>query len=128
MSKKKRDNKNKIQNKYAAEKRVAKKAAVLGTQKKSRTPIVLFISIFVLLIGGGIFFMSQKGAGKGYYQAGDFMVCRNCKREFASVLVNVVKGGCNPAPLNRTIRDGKVIIAVPDILEGRPYFNFSERV
>ena len=62
-------------------------------------------------------------AGKGYYQSGDVMVCGNCKREFASILVNVVKGGCNPAPLNRTVKDGKVIIAVPEILKGRPYFN-----
>jgi len=40
-------------------------------------------------------------AGKGYYQSGDVMVCRNCGRQFVSVLVNEVKGGCNPAPLSR---------------------------
>jgi uncharacterized membrane protein len=64
-------------------------------------------------------------AGKGYYQEGDYMVCRNCGRRFASVLVNEVKGGCNPAPLNRTYKDGKVIIQVQDILEGKQFFNFS---
>ncbi|MDX1708382.1 MAG: DUF2318 domain-containing protein [Desulfobacterales bacterium] len=64
-------------------------------------------------------------AGKGYYQEGDYMVCRNCGRKFASVLVNEVKGGCNPAPLNRRVDNGKVIIEVKDILEGRQYFNFS---
>lgn len=64
-------------------------------------------------------------AGKGYYQDGDYMVCRNCGRRFASILVNEVKGGCNPAPLNRTVKDGKVIIHVKDILEGKQYFNFS---
>ena len=64
-------------------------------------------------------------AGKGYYQEGDYMVCRNCGRRFASVLVNEVKGGCNPAPLNRTFKDGKVIIQVKDILQGKQYFNFS---
>ena len=67
-------------------------------------------------------------AGKGYYQEGDYMVCRNCGRKFASVLVNEVKGGCNPAPLNRRVENGKVIIEVKDILEGRPYFNFSGKV
>lgn len=67
-------------------------------------------------------------AGKGYYQEGDFMVCRNCGRKFASVLVNEVKGGCNPAPLNRRVENGKVIIEVKDILEGRQYFNFSGKV
>ena len=67
-------------------------------------------------------------AGKGYYQEGDYMVCRNCGRKFASVLVNEVKGGCNPAPLNRKIENGKVIIEVKDILDGRQYFNFSGKV
>ena len=64
-------------------------------------------------------------AGKGYYQDGDYMVCRNCGRRFASVLVNEVKGGCNPAPLNRAVENGKVVIQVKDILEGKKYFNFS---
>ena len=63
-------------------------------------------------------------AGKGYYQEGDYMVCRNCGRRFASVKVNEVKGGCNPAPLNRRVENGKVIIEVKDILEGIQYFNF----
>ena len=64
-------------------------------------------------------------AGKGYYQEGDYMVCRNCGRKFASVLVNEVKGGCNPAPLNRRVENGKVVIEVKDILDGRQYFNFA---
>ncbi len=67
-------------------------------------------------------------AGRGYFQEGDYMVCRNCGRKFASVLVNEVKGGCNPAPLNRRVDNGKVIIEVKDILEGRQYFNFSGKV
>ncbi|MEE9496259.1 MAG: DUF2318 domain-containing protein [Desulfobacterales bacterium] len=67
-------------------------------------------------------------AGKGYYQEGDYMVCRNCGRKFASVLVNEVKGGCNPAPLNRQVENGKVIIEVKDIMDGRQYFNFSGKV
>ena len=64
-------------------------------------------------------------AGKGYFQEGDYMVCRNCGRKFASVLVNEVKGGCNPAPLNRRVENGKVVIEVKDILDGRQYFNFA---
>jgi uncharacterized membrane protein len=66
-------------------------------------------------------------AGKGYYQKGDFMVCRNCGRRFASVRVNEVKGGCNPAPLDREVRGDKLVIQVKDILEGRTYFDFSKR-
>jgi uncharacterized membrane protein len=67
-------------------------------------------------------------AGKGYFQEGDYMVCRNCGRKFASILVNEVKGGCNPAPLNRRVENGKVVIEVKDILEGRQYFNFPGKV
>ena len=66
-------------------------------------------------------------SGKGYQQSGDVMVCRNCGREFASVLVNEVKGGCNPAPLNRKVADGKVVLQVNDILSGKQYYNFSKR-
>ena len=66
-------------------------------------------------------------AGKGYQQSGDVMVCRNCGRKFASVKVNEVKGGCNPAPLNRKVADGKVVLQINDILSGKQYFNFSKR-
>ena len=67
-------------------------------------------------------------AGKGYFQQGDVMVCRNCGRKFASILVNEVKGGCNPAPLTRTVEGDQLIIKVKDILEGKQYFNFSGKV
>ncbi len=64
-------------------------------------------------------------SGKGYYQEGDKMVCRNCGRKFASVKVNEVKGGCNPAPLDRTVQGDQLIIQVSDILQGQTYFDFS---
>lgn len=63
-------------------------------------------------------------ANKGYTQDGDVMICNNCGRRFASVKVNEVKGGCNPAPLQRQMVDGKVLIKVADILEGRRFFDF----
>jgi uncharacterized membrane protein len=44
-------------------------------------------------------------SGLGYYQEGDKMVCKNCGQKFASNKINVIKGGCNPAPLNRTVVD-----------------------
>ena len=65
-------------------------------------------------------------SGKGYYQDQDVMVCRNCGRRFASVKVNEVKGGCNPAPLNRSIVGDKLVIQTSDILEGKRYFDFSK--
>jgi uncharacterized membrane protein len=64
-------------------------------------------------------------AGKGYYQDGDVMVCRNCGRRFASVLVNEVQGGCNPAPLKRSLQGEHVVILAQDILEGKKYFDFT---
>ncbi|OGL42471.1 MAG: hypothetical protein A2042_09135 [Candidatus Schekmanbacteria bacterium GWA2_38_11] len=59
----------------------------------------------------------------GYAQEGDFMVCRRCGQKFLSTKVNEVKGGCNPAPLNRRIEGKKVVIDKKDILEGEFYFN-----
>jgi uncharacterized membrane protein len=61
-------------------------------------------------------------AGKGYYQEGDDMVCRNCGRKFASNQVNEVQGGCNPAPLKRSVDNGMLIIRPDDIRSGAGYF------
>ncbi len=66
-------------------------------------------------------------SGKGYYQEGDKMVCRNCGKRFASVKINEVKGGCNPAPLNRKIEGDKLVIQLSDILKGQSYFDFKGR-
>ena len=66
-------------------------------------------------------------AGKGYAQQGDNMVCRNCGRRFASVSVNEVQGGCNPAPLARRVVGDSVVLKVPDIEKGGFYFNFARR-
>lgn len=59
---------------------------------------------------------------KGYTQAGEFMICNNCGRKFHSNRINIVKGGCNPAPLNRTERGDHLVITVKDVLEGARYF------
>jgi len=67
-------------------------------------------------------------AGKGYYQEGDAMVCRNCGRRFASNLVNEVQGGCNPAPLKRTVENGMLVIHPDDIRNGASYFNLKGKV
>ena len=67
-------------------------------------------------------------AGKGYYQEGDDMVCRNCGRKFASNLVNEVQGGCNPAPLKRKVENGMLVLHPDDIRSGAGYFNFKGKV
>ena len=196
MSKKKKTSKKNL----TADKRAAKKAAVLGTDKKSRLPLISILAVSAILIAAGAFYIRRKApeatsvanvvspevspdvqtnsvafpvtrfddgqaqffsyvdgdeitikyfvlkssdgviraafdacdvcwrAGKGYYQNGDVMVCRNCGRTFASILVNEVKGGCNPAPLTRNVADGRVVIQIEDILEGKQYFDFSQAV
>jgi uncharacterized membrane protein len=185
------------QNKSTAKKQnkiAAKKAVVLGTEKRSRLPLFVGIVGAILIAGAAVVYVNQSSvnssaiasapsaagstfvtfpvslfedgkarhfehvdgkhtiryfilkssdgiiraafdacdvcwpAGKGYYQEGDSMVCRNCGRRFASVLVNEVKGGCNPAPLNRNLGNGKLVIQIKDILEGRQYFNFKGKV
>ena len=61
-------------------------------------------------------------AKKGYRQEGDSMVCNNCNMKFSSNLINEVKGGCNPAPIQRSVVDGKLVIAAADLEQGGKYF------
>jgi len=65
-------------------------------------------------------------SGKGYKQDGDFMVCQNCGQRFASNKINVVKGGCNPAPLKRTISSNKLVIAMSDIDANSWYMKYRK--
>jgi uncharacterized membrane protein len=177
--------------KSANDKLAAKKAAVLGTPRSNRTPLIAGLAILVLVAGGAFWHFSAKTSsnplnptaaarvsgdvvsmpaatfddgkahyfehkhgnitiryfvvksadgvlraafdacdvcwpeGKGYAQDGDFMVCRNCGQRFHSTRVNEVKGGCNPAPLERRVENKMLIILVRDILEGKTYFDFS---
>jgi uncharacterized membrane protein len=66
-------------------------------------------------------------AGKGYAQDGDYMVCGNCGMRFHSAKVNEVKGGCNPAPLERRVENGKLLIRVSDLNDGKAFFDFSRK-
>ncbi len=61
-------------------------------------------------------------AKKGYSQDGDFMICNNCGKRFHSSRINVVKGGCNPAPLNRQVVGENLVINVDDIIPGSRFF------
>ena len=54
-------------------------------------------------------------SGKGYIQEDNVMVCTNCKRRFATDKINEVKGGCNPAPLKRSIVNENLVISMQDI-------------
>jgi uncharacterized membrane protein len=59
---------------------------------------------------------------KGYSQAGDYMICNNCGQKFHSNQINVLKGGCNPAPLMRKIVGINLVITVSAIRSGISYF------
>lgn len=59
---------------------------------------------------------------KGYIQNGSDMVCAKCGLKFRTDKINEVKGGCNPGPLKRTLKDGYVIIDKQDLLNGTGYF------
>jgi uncharacterized membrane protein len=60
---------------------------------------------------------------KGYRQEGDFMVCNNCGQKFRTDLINQVKGGCNPAPLQRGLSGDQVVIQLAALEQGSWYFN-----
>jgi uncharacterized membrane protein len=61
-------------------------------------------------------------ANRGYRQEGDLMVCNNCGQKFPSVRVNEVKGGCNPAPLDRKVEGDNLVIRKSDIEAGGHFF------
>ncbi|MBW1797764.1 MAG: DUF2318 domain-containing protein, partial [Deltaproteobacteria bacterium] len=65
-------------------------------------------------------------SGKGYVQEGDFMVCTNCGRKFASTRINEVKGGCNPAPLKRKINGKDLVIEMKDINANSWYCKYKK--
>ncbi len=61
-------------------------------------------------------------ARRGYRQEGAVMVCNNCGRRFPSNQINLVQGGCNPAPLRRTIEGEWLVIDVEDLIAGQRFF------
>ncbi len=65
-------------------------------------------------------------SGLGYYQEGDNMVCKNCGQKFASNKINVIKGGCNPAPLNREVNGDKLVINMRDINMNSWYMKYRQ--
>ncbi|MBF0510223.1 MAG: DUF2318 domain-containing protein [Deltaproteobacteria bacterium] len=98
-----------------------------------KTPDGLVIKYFVIKSSDGVIRAAFDAcdvcwpAGKGYYQEGNDMVCRNCGRHFPSTKVNDVTGGCNPSALHRQVVGSDVVITINDILSGKKYFDFSKR-
>ena len=59
---------------------------------------------------------------KGYHQEGDTMVCNNCGKVFPAKDINVITGGCNPIPLERTVDGDTLTITVDSLQAGAQYF------
>lgn len=59
---------------------------------------------------------------KGYRQEGDDMVCNNCGRHFPSTSINIIEGGCNPAPLQRALQGNELVITGAALAAGASYF------
>jgi uncharacterized membrane protein len=90
-----------------------------------------FVRFFVLKSSDGVIRTAFDAcdvcwrSNKGYAQQGDYMVCQNCGMNFRSTGINVIRGGCNPSPLESNIDNGKVIIKESDLLAGKQYFDFA---
>lgn len=60
--------------------------------------------------------------GKGYRQEGDYMICNNCGQQFHESMINVIKGGCNPAPIDRIFDQSRVYISMDSLEQGAMFF------
>jgi uncharacterized membrane protein len=59
---------------------------------------------------------------RGYRQAGDVMVCNKCGQTFPSAQINVLRGGCNPVPVERHVEGGQVVVRAASLEQGAAYF------
>jgi uncharacterized membrane protein len=59
---------------------------------------------------------------RGYRQSGDSMICNNCGQAFASRNINVLQGGCNPAPIERSVEGDRVVLRAAALEQGQFYF------
>ncbi len=59
---------------------------------------------------------------KGYAQDGDYMICNNCGQAFHETKINVIKGGCNPAPIDRIFDQQFIYISMTSMEQGLSYF------
>jgi uncharacterized membrane protein len=98
---------------------------------KTRAQDGTLVSFFTLQSADGVIRVAIDAcdvcyrAGKGYIQEGDFMVCENCGQKFPASRINVIKGGCNPAPLNRAVEGNYLVIQMADIDQNSWYCQFK---
>ncbi len=100
---------------------------------KVRATDGLMVTFFVLKSSDGIIRAAVDAcdvcyrSGKGYVQDGDFMVCTNCGQRFASTKINVIKGGCNPAPLERSVVKDQLVITMAEIDRNSWYMQYRQK-
>lgn len=58
----------------------------------------------------------------GYHQKGDTMVCNNCGIAFPSADIGVIRGGCNPIPLENKADDKLIVVKAKDLENEAKYF------
>ena len=59
---------------------------------------------------------------RGYQQAGNAMVCNSCRRTFPLSGINMVKGDCNPSPVERAVEGDQVLLKASNLELGAAYF------
>jgi uncharacterized membrane protein len=59
---------------------------------------------------------------RGYRQQGSSMICNNCEQAFHSASINEVRGGCNPAPLERMVVGDRLVLRAASLEQGAFYF------
>jgi FTR1 family protein len=70
----------------------------------------------------GVAFDACENCGdQGYYQEGPVIYCLNCVAEINPSTIGIA-GGCNPIPLNHTIQNDTLRIAVDDLRAGMKFF------
>ena len=86
------------------------------------------IKFFVLMSDDGIVRVAFDACdvcypeARGYRQEGDFMICNNCGQSFHESRINIIKGGCNPAPVDRIFDKQFVYVSIDSLEQGTVYF------
>lgn len=59
---------------------------------------------------------------RGFRQVGDHLICNECGGTFSPQHINVLKGGCSPSPLERTVDGDHVVVRAAALEQGASYF------
>lgn len=60
--------------------------------------------------------------GKGHRQVGEELICQNCSKSFGLDRLGASNDPCEPFAVPAKVRDGQVVIDIPDLIAGAKYF------